>query len=115
MNDEPHPHDFVKTGDQPQLGRDWPTITTREGFPAARWECKVEACGELGLFNCTLCYSCNHWLYYSMCRPCQSMMRLGGTRDTQCQCLQDSLFVYARCEDHRIFESPETTPAFTRR
>lgn len=115
MSEEAHPHGLVRLGDQPILGRDHPAIETRQGFPAARWECKVESCGELGLFNCTLCYGCQRWLYYAMCPGCQSMLRMLGQRDTHCQCLQDSLFVYGHCEDHRLFESPESTPAFQRR
>lgn len=98
------PHDHVNPSDQPQVGRDVPAIITRQGFPAARWETRVQSYGPRGLYHETRCHSCMAWLTYPMCLPCQARFRLSGRRDMTCRCLQDSLYVYGRCEDHRIFQ-----------
>jgi hypothetical protein len=99
------PLDHVKASDQPQVGRDHPARISEQGFPVAAWECRVQSYGEAGLWNETRCQNCSKWLSYKLCQPCQSMLRLTGRRDNQCQCLQDSLYVYGRCEDHKRFEN----------
>lgn len=72
------------------------------GYPVPAWETRIQSYGEHGLFRETKCFHCKEWLTYPMCGACQSRFRLGGGNDTTCQCMRDSLYIYGRCEDHRV-------------
>ncbi len=96
--------DITKPGDLPQIGRDHPWIEGPEGFPVAKWETRVQAYGEQGLYHETKCQNCSHWISYKMCPGCSSMLRMMGSFDRNCRCRLDSLQVYLRCEDHKPWE-----------
>lgn len=89
----------------PQLGRDVPYKESPFGFPVMNLELRIEAYGEHGMRREAKCPHCAHWLSYPMCNGCQSLLRMMGINDTSCDCHKESLFIYGRCEDHRVFES----------
>lgn len=97
------PADFVKQTNQPQLGRDIPYRTVN-GQVVRDLQVRIEAYGSMGLRRETYCDHCGKWLSYEMCRPCQSLLRLTGNDDRSCDCFANSIYIYGRCEDHRMFE-----------
>jgi hypothetical protein len=99
------PHDFDRWVDGPQLGRDVPWKDGGRGFPVMDVQVRVQGYGSLGLRRETKCVNCGTWLSYEMCNGCQSLLRLTGRNDQGCKCFQDSLYIYGRCEDHRMFEA----------
>lgn len=99
-----NPHDFASPAEYPYLGRDVPHTIGPGGYPIPKWETRIEGYGPAGLWRETKCFHCHEWLTYSMCRPCQSLMRLTGKNDTTCQCMKDTLWIYGHCEDHRRFQ-----------
>jgi len=98
------PHDFVKQTNQPQLGRDVPWKNGPGGIPVMDLEIRIESYGVHGFRRETKCVHCGRWLSYDMCRPCQSLLRLTGQDDRSCDCYRNSIYIYGRCEDHRMFE-----------
>ncbi len=94
----------------PQLGRDVPYKQSPFGFPVMDVQVRVESYGEHGLRRETCCPHCSHWLSYRMCAGCQAMMRMLGRNDTSCECYRDSLWIYGKCEDHRVFEQGPPFP-----
>lgn len=97
-------NDFVKQTNQPQLGRDVPWREGLRGYPVRDLQVRIEAYGSYGLRRETLCDHCQKWLSYEMCRPCQSRLRLMGQDDRSCECFRNSIYIYGRCEDHKMFE-----------
>lgn len=93
----------------PQLGRDVP-FREVNGVPTMDVQVRVESYGEHGMRRETMCAHCGHWLSYRMCEGCQSMLRMLGHNDTSCDCYRDTLWIYGRCEDHRIFEQGPPFP-----
>lgn len=88
----------------PQLGRDVPAKASPFGYPVMDVELRIQAYGEHGLRRETRCPHCGRWLSYRMCNGCQSLLRLTGVNDRGCECHRDSLWIYGKCEDHRVFE-----------
>lgn len=99
------PHDFGPPGDYPQLGRDVPAAE-RNGYPQMDLEIRIESYGEHGLRRETRCVHCREWLSFEMCNPCQARLRLMGQDDRSCKCFKETLFIYGKCEHHKIFQDP---------
>ncbi len=104
--------DFGDPGQMyPQLGRDVPyRWNPSTGRPEMDVQVRVESYGEHGLRRETRCPSCSRWLSYRMCPGCQSSVRMLGFNDTGCECYKDSLWIYGKCEDHRVFEQGPPWP-----
>jgi hypothetical protein len=94
----------------PQLGRDVPAAESPFGYPVMNVDLRVQAYGEHGLRRETKCPHCSRWLSYRMCPGCQSLLRMMGVDDRACECFTDSLWIYGRCEDHRVFEQGPPFP-----
>lgn len=101
-----HPHDFGPTGDYPQIGRDVPFKDGPNGYPVVDYELRIQSYGEHGLRRETKCHHCHQWLSYKMCNPCQAALRMFGKDDRSCDCFKNTLYIYGRCEDHRVFQDP---------
>lgn len=101
-----NPHDFGPPGDYPQLGRDVPAKIGPNGYPVMDVEVRIQSYGPHGLRRETRCVNCRAWLSYEMCRGCQSLLRMAGSDDRSCKCFKDSLYLYGKCEHHKIFEDP---------
>lgn len=90
----------------PQLGRDVPWKEGAHGYPVMDLDVRIESYGEHGLRRETRCPHCREWLSYKMCSGCQSLARMMGKNDQSCECFKESLYIYGRCEDHRMFQDP---------
>ncbi len=101
-----NPHDY---GDPkqlyPQLGRDVPWKDGPNGYPVMDVDVRIESYGEHGLRRETRCVHCREWLTYTMCAPCQSLLRMTGRDDRSCDCFKNTLFIYGHCEDHKPFQA----------
>jgi hypothetical protein len=105
-----HPHDFGPVSDYPQIGIDIAAKDGPDGWPVPQWETRLQAYGPHGFRHETKCPHCAKWLSYRVCASCSSMIRLMGAFEQDCSCRMDSLYIYGRCEDHKMYEDPLNVP-----